>query len=150
MHESRDKKNALDLLRSTGFNLFPQGFLSGWFDDSLLEPLGLGGFKVDVRETKEAYIIDAEMPGIDKDKIVIDINDHLLTISTQIDEQTEEKDEDGQYLRRERRYGSFRRSFPLDNIQSDKIKAEMKNGILTVHCPKKNQTLPNSKRISID
>lgn len=141
-----DKRNAFDLFRSNALNLFPQGFFS---DDNLWDAFGFGGFKVDVREKDDVYIIDAEMPGINKDNIKIDIDDRTLTISVQTDEQSEQKDEEGRYLRRERHSGSFHRSFSLDNIKSDEIKAEMKNGVLTIYCPKKEQTISKARRINI-
>lgn len=144
-----DKRNTLDLFRDNAFKLFPQGFFSDYFDDTFLDAFGFGGFKVDVREKDDAYIIDAEMPGMNKDDIVIDITDRMLTISVNMNEQNEQKDEDGRYIRRERRQGSFRRGFSLDNIKADEIKAEMKNGILTIYCPKKSKTAPDSRRIDI-
>lgn len=145
-----DKRNALDLFRNNAFNLFPQGLFSNYFDDTFWDAFGLIGFKVDVREKDDAYIIEAEMPGMNKDNIVIDITDRMLTISAQMDEQNEQKDEDGRYIRRERRQGSFRRSFSLDNIKADEIKADMKNGILTIYCPKASKTIPSSRRIGIE
>lgn len=129
--------------------LFPRGFFPSFFNDSLWNGLNFGGFKVDVMEKKDAYVIDAELPGIDKNNVNIDIDDNMLTISANVDEHKEEKDESGRYLRRERRSGSYRRSFPLDNIKADEIKAEMNNGILTVRCPKKQESRPNTKRIPI-
>lgn len=145
-----DRKNALNIFRNNAMNLFPQGLFSNYLDDDFWDAFGFGDFKVDVREKDDAYIIDAEMPGINKEDIQIDITDRYLTIAVQTDEQNEQKDEEGRYLRRERRSGSFRRSFSLDNIQSDRIKAEMKNGILTINCPKKEQTLSNPRRIQIE
>lgn len=139
-------KNALDLFR--GDSLFPRGLFPDFFG-SFWDGFGFGGIKVDVREKKDAYIIEAEMPGLDKKDINIDVTDNVLTISADIDESKEQRDDDGRYIRRERRYGSFRRSFSLDNVKADQINAEMKNGILTVYCPKKNETSPNSRRIVI-
>ncbi|NLH01549.1 MAG: Hsp20/alpha crystallin family protein, partial [Clostridiales bacterium] len=105
--------------------------------------------KVDVREKSDSYVIDAEMPGIDKNNVSIDVYGNMLTITANVNENSEQKDEDGRYLRRERRMSSYRRSFTLDNIKSDEIKAEMNNGILTIVCPKKSENTPNYKRIPI-
>lgn len=145
-----DKRNALDMFRSNAWNLFEQGLFSDYPEEPLWNALGFGGMKADVREKEDAYIIDAEMPGMDKDDVVIDITDRTLTISVKMDEQSEQKDEEGRYLRRERRQGAFRRSFSLENVKADEIKAEMKNGVLSIYCPKKAKTMPNSRRIDID
>ncbi len=102
-----------------------------------------------LRDKKDAYIIDAEIPGINKENVSIDINNNMLTISANINESTEQKAEDGQYIRKERRTGSFLRSFSLENIKSDEIKAKMSNGILTIHCPKKSETSTNIRQIQI-
>lgn len=143
------KKNELSLFNNNDSGLFPRGFLPGFFNESFWDNFNFNSFKVDVRDKKNAYIIDAEMPGIDKKNVNIEIDDNMLTISANIDENTELKDEDGRYIRRERRTGSYRRSFSLENIKADEIKAEMNNGILTIHCPKKSETATNKRQIQI-
>jgi len=140
-------KNSLDLFRDDD-SLFPRGMFPGFFSN-FWDNFGFGGLRVNVREKKDAYIIEAEMPGIDKKNIDIDVTDNILTISANVDERKEQRDDDGRYIRRERRSGSFRRSFSLDNVKADQINAEMKNGVLTVYCPKKNESSPNSRRIII-
>lgn len=145
-----NRENSDLSLFNNSFDLSPKGFFRGLFNENFLDEMSFGGFKVDVKEKKNAYIIDAEMPGFDKKDINIEIDDNLLTISASLDESNEQKDDGGRYIRRERRTGSFRRSFPLSNIKSDEIKAQMKNGILTIYCPKKSETLPRSKNIEIE
>ena len=128
---------------------WPQGLLSNFFNDGWFEGFGMNGFKVDVRETDDAYVIDAEMPGVEKEDIDIGVHDRQLTITASVDETNEQKDDDGRYLRRERRSGSFRRSFSLDDIKAEDIRAEMKNGVLTIRCPKKSPGPTRSRRIDI-
>ncbi|MDP4118674.1 MAG: Hsp20/alpha crystallin family protein [Bacillota bacterium] len=143
-----NNKNALS---SSGNNdsIFPRSFFPGFLNEGFLDNFNSSNFKVDVRDKKDAYIIDAEMPGVDKKNVNIDIDDNMLTIWANVSENTEQKDEDGNYLRRERRTGSFKRSFSLENVKADEIKAEMNNGVLTIYCPKKLETPTNTRKIQI-
>jgi HSP20 family protein len=144
-----NEKNELSLFHNNDFGLFPRGFFSNFMNDGFWDGFRFGGFKADVRETKDAYIIDAEMPGVDKKDVSIDIDENMLTVSANIDESKEQKDDYGRYLRRERRTGSFKRSFSLENVRANEIKAEMNNGILSITCPKKAETISRSRRIEI-
>lgn len=110
---------------------------------------GFGGFSTDLREKKDAYIIEAELPGIDKKNINIDVDNNVLTISAKYDEDSSQKNGDTRYIRRERRVGFFRRSFTLDNMKEEGIKAEINNGVLLIRCPKKADSHPNSHHIQI-
>lgn len=139
------ENNGLSVFNDARFGLFPSGFLTENFWDSF----NYGGFKVDVKEIKDAYIFDAELPGIDKNDINIDINNNVLTIAVKVDKNNEEKDESGRYIRKERHMGSFKRSFSLENIKSDEIKAEMKNGVLTITCPKKEEVKLSTRKVEI-
>lgn len=98
----------------------------GRFDDAPL--------RADIRETENEWLIDAELPGMDKKDIQIDLNDGYLTISaTHNNEINEEKEN---YIRRERICGSYKRSFFVDNVKEDQIKATYKDGILSLTLPK--------------
>lgn len=148
----QDKDRDIAIHNNPYHGLLPTLF-SNFFGESLFDGFnfgGFGGFKIDVRETDDEYIIDADMPGIDKKNIVIDVNDHMLTISAKYDESQEVKNKDSRYIRRERRAGQLRRSFSLENIKPDEVRAEMNNGVLTIYCPKKNRFKGNSRRISIN
>jgi len=107
-----------------------------------------GLMKVDIRDEGEAYLLEAELPGIKKDQINIDIEDGRLTISVKQEEETEEKQEN--YVCRERRASAMRRSFSLDNIDSDKISAKMENGVLTLRLPKLEPNKPAGRKVDID
>jgi HSP20 family protein len=145
----KDDRNDLSVFHDNDYGMFPRAFLSNFFNDNVWEGFGFGGFKVDVLEKKDAYVINAEMPGVDKNNIHIDIHENMLTISANLNESSEQKDDNGRYLRRERRTGSYKRSFSLDNIKADEIRAEMNNGILSIHCPKKAELPPNTRHIQI-
>ena len=103
--------------------------------------------RVDVHETDKEIIIDAELPGIDKKNIKVELKDNLLTISGERKEEKTTKNEE--CCRVERHYGKFERSFGLpDTVQSEKVNAEFKNGMLTLTLTKTEKAQP--KEITID
>ena len=104
-------------------------------------------FKTDVKENDDEYVIESELPGLEKDDINIEITDNYLTISAHNEEKVEEENEN--YIRRERRTGSFQRVFQIDNVKEDEIDAEYENGILKVTLPKKEKTTPKKRTIDI-
>ena len=106
-------------------------------------------FKTDIRETENAYVLDAELPGFSKEDIHAEVRNGYLTIRAEHSSENEEKDEKKNYLRRERSYGSFTRSFDLDGINSDEISASYKDGILTLTLPKATQKAEEVRRIEI-
>ena len=78
------------------------------------------------------------------------MKDGILTISAQHNENQEQKDEKGTYIRRERRYGSFTRSFDITGIDEAGITAAYQNGILELNLPKAVPVVPETRRIAID
>ncbi|RCW50647.1 MULTISPECIES: Hsp20/alpha crystallin family protein [unclassified Halanaerobium] len=106
------------------------------------------GFRADIKENDDEFLIEAEMPGIKKDNINLEINEDYLTITASNEESKEEKGD--KYIRRERRRGTYSRSFYLDNVNEDEIKAEYDDGILKVHLPKKEKTSVKSRTIDIE
>lgn len=106
-----------------------------------------GFMKVDIGETDQAYWLEAELPGVDKDQVQIDLNDGQLTISVEQNEESEVKDE--KYLRKERHCCSMKRSFVLDNIDEEKIAAKLENGVLRLDLPKKEQQKTITRKIDI-
>jgi len=103
---------------------------------------------VDVNETGTEFFLSADMPGLDKKDVSVDIHDGVITIKGERDIDNE-KSTDG-YRIRERQLGSFNRSFRLpDNVNEDKIAAKFKNGVLTVTLPKTKEILPEGRQIKI-
>jgi len=98
-----------------------------------------------IKETEENFQIELGIPGIKKEDIKIDLEDGILTISSeQKEEKTEEKD---YYTRREFNYSSFSRSFQLpDIVDTDKITASYKDGILNIVIPKKDSYIKKAQR----
>lgn len=106
------------------------------------------GFRTDVTDTGDAYKLEAELPGFNKDDIKIDIENDCLTISA---ERTVDNKEDGKhnFVKRERYYGSFSRSFDISGINAEGIEATYNDGVLTLTMPKKQEELPASRRLEI-
>ncbi|WP_330659686.1 Hsp20/alpha crystallin family protein [Caproiciproducens faecalis] len=108
---------------------------------------GLSSFRTDVIDNGDKYLLKAELPGFKKEDIKIDIEGDRLTVSAEHKDETEEKNDN--YIRRERRYGSFSRSFDISNIKCNEISAEYKDGILELSMPKLESVVPESRRIEI-
>ena len=103
---------------------------------------------VDIYETDDAIILEAELPGMNEKDIEVKIEDNVLTIRGERKFEEERKEEN--YYRMERFYGTFQRSFTLpSNVDTDKVKAEYKKGILKVTLPKKEQAKPKQIKIEV-
>ncbi|NTV89418.1 MAG: Hsp20/alpha crystallin family protein [Clostridiales bacterium] len=103
--------------------------------------------KADIRETEKEYLIEAEIPGVRKEDIRLELDNDVLTLSVERKEEVnEEKDN---YIRKERRYGSYSRSFRVGNVKNEAVAAKYNDGILTVTIPKSEVDQPRDKRIEI-
>jgi HSP20 family protein len=103
---------------------------------------------VDVAQHDKGYEVTAELPGLDVSNIDLKYADGVLTIKAEKKEEKEEKKKD--YYLSERRYGSFQRSISLPNgIETDKIEAKFKNGVLTVTLPKTAEAKKSEKKITV-
>ena len=133
---------------SNGGDYFDQ-FFNNFFDDDFMMPGYMNGnpFKVDLKESNDAYIIEADLPGVEKGNIDISYDNNYLTISAKRDDTVEENKNN--YVRRERRCGELRRSFYVDNVEEDKIDASFENGVLKINLPKKEIVNTNSRKIHI-
>ena len=136
--------------KSTSFEdrmnrFFDDAFLpTVWLDDGL----GASGWKpmVDVYESDDKIVIKAELPGVDKKDIEVDLTDHVLTLKGERSYENEVKEEN--YYRKERAFGKFNRAFNLPTeLDRDKIKADFKDGVLKIDIPKPEEQKP--KKISI-
>lgn len=119
------------------------------FDDiwSGAQPPSAAAFRVDISEDEKAFHIDAELPGITKENISLNIEEDMLTIKAERKQETEESRKN--YHRTERLYGSFSRSFNLgEMIDQEHITADFDNGILHVSLPKA-VPVKKTKEISI-
>lgn len=134
------------LVRTNG-NLFPtipslfDDFLTrDWLDSSLANWRTSGNTlpAVNVKESNEDFKIEVAAPGMKRNDFKVELDNNVLTISSQLEDKHEEKDENGNYTRREFSYQSFQRSFslPENKVQGDKITAKYTDGILHVTVPK--------------
>jgi HSP20 family protein len=134
-------------LSRTGNNsLFGDDFFHSFFD--MGEMFGSSAFRVDIKDKKDHYELDAELPGVTQDQIELTVDDGVLTVSANMNNETK-REEEG-YVYSERRMGRYQRSFDLEGIKEDGITANYKNGVLTLQLPKK-ETAPKStcRRIPI-
>jgi len=110
----------------------------------------LPAFRTDIRDEGDHYLLEAELPGFRKEDIDLDLKDGVLTISASREETVENKDDDGRYVCRERRSGSFSRSFDVSGIREEAIGAAYENGVLKLTLPKRTETQPQSHKIAIE
>ena len=138
-------------------NLFDE--MDDFFNDTFFGPNCKNGnrlenmasvMKTDVIEKDNSYQLEAELPGFNKEDINIDLKDDVLTISASHNENKDEKDENGKYIRRERRTSSYQRSFRVDGLKAEDIIAQYRNGILTVNIPKKEEIPAHEEPIKIE
>jgi len=102
----------------------------------------------DISETDREYVIRAELPAVKKEDVQVTFEDGLISIKGERKQQKEDKNE--KYHRVESFYGTFERTFSLpDNVDSDAIRCESKDGILTVHIPKTESVKQKVKQISV-
>ena len=120
--------------RNNNFDLF-----DNFFDDDVFFTNKKNNLmKTDIKEKKDKYILDIDLPGYEKENINISINNGYLEVSAKISE--EKNDEEEKYVRKERYVGECSRSFYLgDDIKEEDIAAEFKNGILKITIPKKEE-----------
>ncbi|HCW03488.1 MAG TPA: heat-shock protein [Clostridium sp.] len=136
------------LSRRGGEDYF-NNFFNSFFNNDFFSPAVFTGssFKVDMKETEDSYIIEADLPGVPKEAISVEYENNYLTISAKREDTIEDKKDN--YLRKERHYGQFKRSFYIDNIDEDQIKARFKDGVLEINLQKLNKGFEKRKRIDI-
>lgn len=120
------------------------------FDQNGLSPFNgeAKSFRTDITETKNAYLVEAELPGFSKEDITIDVDNNQLTIRAKREQLEETKDKDDKVIRKERHYGEFLRQFYVDNIKENEIQAKLENGILKIEIPK--NTPKEAKGVQIE
>ena len=121
-------------------NLIPKSF---FFDDDFenffLSSNRRNNMKCDIYEKDEVYYIELDVPGYDKEDINIEIKDGYLTITA--NKSNEEKEEKKNYIRRERSYGEYSRTFNLGDVDDENVAAKFEKGTLHITIPKKDESL---------
>ncbi|EDS76928.1 18 kDa heat shock protein [Clostridium botulinum C str. Eklund] len=126
---------------------FFNNLFDNFFNDDFFPKTMNTGFNVDVRDTEKAYLVEADLPGMKKENLDIYYENGYLVISAKREDSVEDKDDKNNYVRRERHYGEFKRSFFINDIDVNNIEANFENGVLKLVLPKKNNG--NQKRIEI-
>ena len=133
--------------RRRGFDLLDDMFGGVFFNEGESKLM-----KTDIKEKKDEYVIDIDLPGYEKEGIKLNIQDGYLTVHATVNK--EEKDEEkGKFVRKERYSGECSRSFYVgENVTENEIKAKFKNGTLTIEIPKNEEKieLPEKKYIPIE
>ncbi len=133
--------------RRHDFDLIEDMFRDPFFDERESRVM-----KTDIKEKKDKYVIDIDLPGYEKENIKIEVEDGYLTVHASTNTNKEEKEE-GKFVRKERYVGSCSRSFYVgEEVNDEDIKATFKNGTLKLEIPKKEEKkeLPEKKYIQIE
>lgn len=140
-------------------SIFKESLFDDWFDDfdgefydkkNSLYNHSRNIMKTDVRETEKSYELDIDLPGFKKEDISVSLDHGYLTISSQKKQENDEKNDDGQYIRRERCIGFASRSFYVgDHVTCDDIHAKYEDGILKLSLPKDDKVIENKTFIEI-
>ncbi len=133
---------------STGFedlyNMLDDFFTDPWLSGSRVSR---DTFRVDVQAADKEYVVEAELPGVKKEEVQLEMNDGNLSITIQREEKVD--DESKNYIHRERRYASMSRSIYLGDAAAEGIHAKLEGGVLHVTVPRQAQT-DNARRIAIE
>lgn len=159
------KKESGDLLKKEPSKMSPFGELEKRFEDMLRRPFSLftpdwfprlkfaelEGLhpSVDIFEEGKEVVVKAELPGLKKEEIDVKLTGNSITISGE--KKKEDKVEKKDYYRFESSYGSFTRVLTLPSeVQTDKVKAQFKNGVLEIRIPKTDEAVKKEKKVTIE
>lgn len=133
-------------------SIFDNNFVDHFFDDVFTVPSGYrraenSVMRTDIREVGKDYELAMELPGYSKEDIHAEMKDGVLTVAAEHKEENEEKDQKGNFIRRERYSGKCQRSFQVGKyITEEDIHAAFKDGILTLRFPKEKKPLVEEKK----
>ncbi len=117
--------------------------------DNFFRGNNLAACKSDVTDEGDHYLLEADLPGFNKEDVHLDLDGDTLTIQAERHSNVEQK-EHHQVVRVERSYGTYSRSFDVSGIDTDKITAKYENGVLSLTLPKQAAEAPTSHRIKIE
>lgn len=115
------------------------------FDTSFFKDTNI--MKSDIYEQNENYVLEIDLPGFDKENVSIDYHNEYLTIKAV---KNENHDENDKYIKKERFYGEYKRTFYIGNLDESNIKANYNNGVLKITFPKEDVKKETKKQILID
>ena len=120
-------------------DLMPRKFYLDDIFDDFISSRKEQSMKCDIYEKDGDYHIEMDIPGFNKDEISVETKDGYLTIKDEKKNEVNEEDKEKNYIRRERTYGKYERSFYLGDLDEDKIDASFENGMLKLVVPKKEE-----------
>ena len=126
-------------------DLMPRKFYLDDIFDDFISSRKEQNMKCDIYEKGGDYHIEMDITGFNKDEISVETKDGYLTITAEKKTENNEDDKEKNYIRRERTYGKYERSFYLGDLDENKIDASFENGILKITVPKKEET--TSKKV---
>lgn len=111
---------------------------------------GQAAFRVDLSDQGDSYLLEADLPGFDKDSIHVDLENDVMTITAERHSAYEDGEQQKKYIRCERAFGSFSRSFDMSAVDTEHIQARYTDGVLRLALPKKTQVLPQARRVELE
>lgn len=106
-------------------------------------------FRTDIRKIENGFVLEADLPGFDKKDIAVDIDGDILTIKAERHSESENSENKDSFVRIERSYGSYERSFDVSGINKDQISAKYENGVLVLNMPEKEPVKQETKKLEI-
>jgi len=135
-------------------SIFGETFLDNFFNDSFGRPYQTNSLmNTDIQETEQGYMLTMDIPGVKKEDVKAELKNGYLTIQAASKTSNDQQDSDGNYIRRERYYGSCSRSFYVgEDVKQEDIKARFEDGTLKILIPKKETkaTMEQKKYIAIE
>lgn len=132
------------------FNMEPSDFFKDFGRHMLDEALTTSHIRTDIKELDDAYVVEAELPGMDKENIQLKFENNVLTIAAQNTVEDRKEDEVGRVIRQERHFSNMQRQFTFNNVDESNIKASYQNGMLSVTLGKRTPGRSTNSDIPID
>ncbi|MFP5025208.1 Hsp20/alpha crystallin family protein [Staphylococcus pseudintermedius] len=132
------------------FNMEPSDFFKDFGRHMLDEAFATPHIRTDIKELDDAYVIEAELPGMDKENIQLKFENNVLTIAAHNTVKNHKEDEEGHVIRQERHFNRMQRQFTFHNVDESNIKASYQNGMLNVTLNKRTPGRSSNSDIPID
>lgn len=128
-----------------------RGFFDDFFDDLSVfsQPTNSNIMKTDIKETATGYTLAVELPGYTKDDVKVSLEDGYLLIEAHKTDEKETEDKDTKFIRKERYFGSMKRSYYVGNLDIKDIKGQFEHGILHLDVPKETKKEPEKRYLEL-
>ena len=121
-----------------------------FFNDPFFSAPDLATFKTDITDEGDHFLLEADLPGFDKNDIHLEINGDTLSVQAVRHSKVEKKDGNNRVVRMERSYGTYSRSFDVSGVETGEISASFADGVLKLSLPTRQESLPSTRRIAIE